>query len=118
MEKNIVKDFVKKAYDDDVLIESLIDMMIEVLRDDNDGEIEWETNIADDEILFVTFSNINCSVDMFTEDGEEIMLSDNERTELENAADKIVDYARSEAEDSLEEEQAIRDTEDELRRWV
>lgn len=113
---DIVKDFGRAARKDEALTMDLIRIMADFLKEDRDGFTQWEMG-TEAGTLIVEFSTRGNEAGLFTEGGEEIILEDGLRGELEREADSIMDEAREGAEEGIEGEQAIRDTEEALWRW-
>lgn len=119
MKKNIVEDFLNNAYSDEDLMINLSEMMYDI-RQNNKSKlfVEWETNFDDGSVLFITFSFKGSSINLFDNNGNEILLSSKIRKDIEDAADGVILNAEYEAKEILREEQDIRDTERILRYWV
>lgn len=119
MKKNIVEDFLNNAYADDNLMINLSEMIYDTRHNNKDRlPVEWEMNFDDGSVLFVTFLVEGSSINLFDNDGNEILLSSNIRKDIEDAADGIILNAEYEAKEILKEEQDIRETERVLRYWM
>ena len=113
---DIVRDFGQAARRDEALMGELIRIMTGFLKNEEDGIVEWEMD-TEAGTLMVGFSTGGSEAGLFTEGGDEIILEDGLRGELEREADRIMDEAKEDAEEGIEGEQAIRDTEEALWRW-
>lgn len=110
---DIVRDFGRAARNDKALIGELIRMMAEFLNDEKDSLVQWEME-TEMGTLCVTFSTDGSQADMFTEDGEGIPIEGTLGRDLERCAEKIMDEAREDAEEGIEDAQAIEETEEAL----
>lgn len=113
---DIVRDFGQAARRDEALMGDLIRVMTGFLKNEEDGIVEWEMD-TEAGTLMVGFSTGGSEACLFTEGGDEIILEDGLRGELEREADRIMDEAKADAEEGIEGGQAIRDTAEALWRW-